>query len=278
MSRRRAHHPHEEEHENAERWLVSYADMITLLAALFIVLFAMSRLDLAKFQKFAGALNSSLGGGTAASQKPSVLDGSGDKPTQGGTGMLDGTSAQSKSQSSAAAATDTPNPDQSFDQQLADKLSATSATGKVRQELTQIQQQISAEPRRGRPRRGRVVPPRRPRARRADRQRPRAVRVRLRRRCATRARRSSTGWPRRSRPRTTASRSTATPTPARSTAPSIRRTTHSRSRGRRACCGSSSTATASPARGSRRSDSPTSTRSPRTTPRRDGPRTGGSRS
>jgi chemotaxis protein MotB len=144
MARRRAQHAHEEEHENHERWLVSYADMITLLAALFIVLFAMSRLDLAKFEKFANALNSSLGSGTAASQKPSVLDGSGDKPTQGGTGMLDGTSAQSNSKSSSAAATDTPNPDQTFDQQLADKLSPSSATGRVRQELTQIQEQIAA--------------------------------------------------------------------------------------------------------------------------------------
>jgi chemotaxis protein MotB len=142
MARRRAHHE-EEEHENAERWLVSYADMITLLAALFIVLFAMSRLDLAKFQKFAHALNSSLGNGSAASNKPSVLDGSGDKPTQGGTGMLDGTSASSQTRSSSAAATDTPNPDQSFDQAINDKLSPTSKTGKERQALTAIQNQIA---------------------------------------------------------------------------------------------------------------------------------------
>src|SRR5690242_3142691 len=144
MARRRAQHAHEEEHENHERWLVSYADMITLLAALFIVLFAMSRLDLAKFEKFAHALNSSLGSGTSASNKPSVLDGSGDKPTEGGSGMLDGTAASSQANSSSATATDTPNPDQSFDQQLANKLSATSAEGKLRQALTKIQQELTA--------------------------------------------------------------------------------------------------------------------------------------
>jgi chemotaxis protein MotB len=46
--RRRA--GHEEEHENHERWLVSYADMITVLMALFIVLFAMSQVDEQKYE------------------------------------------------------------------------------------------------------------------------------------------------------------------------------------------------------------------------------------
>ncbi|HET6282771.1 MAG TPA: flagellar motor protein MotB [Polyangia bacterium] len=36
---------HEEEHENHERWLVSYADFITLLFAFFVVLYATSRVD-----------------------------------------------------------------------------------------------------------------------------------------------------------------------------------------------------------------------------------------
>jgi len=36
---------HHEEHENHERWLVSYADFITLLFAFFVVLYATSRVD-----------------------------------------------------------------------------------------------------------------------------------------------------------------------------------------------------------------------------------------
>lgn len=38
------------EHENLERWLVSYADFITLLFATFVVLYALSMVDLAKFK------------------------------------------------------------------------------------------------------------------------------------------------------------------------------------------------------------------------------------
>lgn len=43
---------HEEEHENHERWLVSYADFITLLFAFFTVLYAQSQHDAAKAEEF----------------------------------------------------------------------------------------------------------------------------------------------------------------------------------------------------------------------------------
>ncbi len=51
----------EEEHENHERWMVSYADMVTLLMVLFIVLFAMSQVDKVKFAALASGLSSAFG-------------------------------------------------------------------------------------------------------------------------------------------------------------------------------------------------------------------------
>lgn len=66
MSRRRRHGAHEEEPENHERWLVSYADMVTLLFALFIVLYAMSVIDLNKYKAFQQSFNSELGQGVEA--------------------------------------------------------------------------------------------------------------------------------------------------------------------------------------------------------------------
>jgi chemotaxis protein MotB len=49
MRRRR----HQEEHANHERWLVSYADFITLLFAFFVVLYASSQVDKRKIGKLA---------------------------------------------------------------------------------------------------------------------------------------------------------------------------------------------------------------------------------
>ncbi len=49
------------EHVNHERWLVSYADFITLLFAFFVVMFATSQVDKKKAGKFASAVQSALG-------------------------------------------------------------------------------------------------------------------------------------------------------------------------------------------------------------------------
>ncbi|GIJ48668.1 flagellar basal body stator protein MotB [Virgisporangium aliadipatigenens] len=66
--RRRKHHEEHEEHENHERWLVSYADMMTLLMVLFIVLFAMSQVDKAKFNQLRQSLSAGFGGESVAFQ------------------------------------------------------------------------------------------------------------------------------------------------------------------------------------------------------------------
>jgi chemotaxis protein MotB len=73
---------HEEEHVNHERWLVSYSDMITVLMALFIVLFAISQVDQEKYVALRASLAAGFGDGSVNS---SVLDGT--------DGTLDGTSA-----------------------------------------------------------------------------------------------------------------------------------------------------------------------------------------
>jgi chemotaxis protein MotB len=50
-----------EEHVNHERWLVSYADFITLLFAFFVVMFAISQVDANKLGHFVESMNHALG-------------------------------------------------------------------------------------------------------------------------------------------------------------------------------------------------------------------------
>ncbi|WP_026677086.1 flagellar motor protein MotB [Fictibacillus gelatini] len=47
-----------------ESWLIPYADLLTLLLALFIVLFAMSEIDASKFKQMASAFRNQFNGGT----------------------------------------------------------------------------------------------------------------------------------------------------------------------------------------------------------------------
>ncbi|RYZ99353.1 MAG: hypothetical protein EOP11_19565 [Proteobacteria bacterium] len=50
------------EHVNLERWLVSYADFITLLFAFFVVMYAMANQDKAKIKQVAESINRSFNG------------------------------------------------------------------------------------------------------------------------------------------------------------------------------------------------------------------------
>jgi chemotaxis protein MotB len=56
MARRRK----EEEHENHERWLVSYADFITLLFAFFVVMYAISSVNEGKYRVLSDSISSAF--------------------------------------------------------------------------------------------------------------------------------------------------------------------------------------------------------------------------
>ena len=51
-----------QEHESEERWLLTYADMITLLMALFMVLFSISALNISKYRTLRQALRAAFSG------------------------------------------------------------------------------------------------------------------------------------------------------------------------------------------------------------------------
>jgi len=59
LAKKKRHHG--EEPENQDRWLLTYADLITLLLGLFVILYAMSQVDKTKYQDFVSALTQQFG-------------------------------------------------------------------------------------------------------------------------------------------------------------------------------------------------------------------------
>jgi len=93
--RRKGGHEEHEEHVNHERWLVSYADMLTLLFVLFVVLFSMSSVDQKKFAELAAGLSEGFGASSVAmTGNVSNLEGAGEStsvvPIDPGTNPGDG--------------------------------------------------------------------------------------------------------------------------------------------------------------------------------------------
>jgi chemotaxis protein MotB len=81
---------HGDTHENHERWLVSYADFITLLFAFFVVMFASSQTDKTKAKQISEAVTSALENGKSMGLPPAVakiLGGTVDDKGQGNAQM-----------------------------------------------------------------------------------------------------------------------------------------------------------------------------------------------
>jgi chemotaxis protein MotB len=71
------------EHENHERWLVSYADFITLLFAFFVVMFASSQADKGKAQQVSDSVKKALEGEKMSSVVAAILGGTVDDKGKG---------------------------------------------------------------------------------------------------------------------------------------------------------------------------------------------------
>jgi chemotaxis protein MotB len=74
--RRGGHEDHEVEHDESERWLVSFADMMTLLFAVFMILFAISSVNTSKFEALQRALQDAFSGKVLSGGKAVMATGS----------------------------------------------------------------------------------------------------------------------------------------------------------------------------------------------------------
>ncbi len=58
-----------EEHDNLERWLITYADLITLLLAFFIMMYTFSKQDTEKYRELTGHLKTIFTGGSSVASQ-----------------------------------------------------------------------------------------------------------------------------------------------------------------------------------------------------------------
>ena len=89
---RKKKHP---EHENHERWLISYADFITLLFAFFVVMFASSQTDKHKAQQVSDSVTKAMENGAAKALVHEILGGTVDN-TGKGSAMMKGPGGSQK--------------------------------------------------------------------------------------------------------------------------------------------------------------------------------------
>lgn len=66
---------HSEEDNKPDRWVVSYADFITLLFAFFTTMYAISHVDLGKLERFAGSMKSAFNAAGSGLSGTSIIEG-----------------------------------------------------------------------------------------------------------------------------------------------------------------------------------------------------------
>jgi chemotaxis protein MotB len=71
LSRKHRHEEHEEHVD--ESWLIPYADLLTLLLALFIVLYSMNSVDIKKFEEMSQAFNIALSNGSGILENTAIV-------------------------------------------------------------------------------------------------------------------------------------------------------------------------------------------------------------
>jgi chemotaxis protein MotB len=93
--------PLDEEHDEPTKhdaWVIPYADLITLLMAMFIALFASSTVDLSKFKEFAIGFNQAIGGKVDSSQTTNAGSAGGSGPLTGGDALRQSSIARTSSE------------------------------------------------------------------------------------------------------------------------------------------------------------------------------------
>lgn len=136
MAGRRGKRGHAVEHENEERWLLTYADMLTLMFALFMVLYSISSVNISKYQSLQESLKAAFSG--------SILS--------GGKAIMQSGSESTKAHTPATAEVpaivpltpNIPKPSDTSAQQISKAMLAASGAQQEQQSFKKLQQEMNA--------------------------------------------------------------------------------------------------------------------------------------
>ena len=115
MPRAKRREVHDEAHGSHERWLITYADMITLLMVLFIVLFAISQVDQKRFEQLKDGMAAGFGQNPSPFQgQKSVMEEAGARPFASIRPTIDGSRPNQEEQAQQATRAAVRTPDDAY--------------------------------------------------------------------------------------------------------------------------------------------------------------------
>jgi chemotaxis protein MotB len=136
MAGRRGKRGHAVEHENEERWLLTYADMLTLMFALFMVLYSISSVNISKYESLQQSLKAAFSG--------SVLSGGKSIMQSGSESTKAHTPATAEVPSIVPLTPNIPKPTDTSAQQISKAMLAASGAQEEQQSFKKLQRELNA--------------------------------------------------------------------------------------------------------------------------------------
>ena len=136
MAGRRGRRGHSAEFENEERWLLTYADMLTLMFALFMVLYSISSVNISKYESLQQSLKAAFSG--------SVLSGGKSIMQSGSESTKAHTPATAEVPSIVPLTPNIPKPTDTSAAQISKAMLAASAAKQEQEDFRKLKQQLDA--------------------------------------------------------------------------------------------------------------------------------------
>jgi chemotaxis protein MotB len=136
MAGRRGRRGHAAEFENEERWLLTYADMLTLMFALFMVLYSISSVNISKYESLQQSLKAAFSGSILSGGKAIMQSGSESTKAH--------TPATAEVPSIVPLTPNIPKPTDTSAQQITKAMLAVSASKAEQENFKKLQQQLNA--------------------------------------------------------------------------------------------------------------------------------------